>query len=353
MQLIAPSRDELRQTTETALVGAAGAAIFVLWRIPAGPILGALLFSAAAALAGRRLGWPTPLRNLLFFATGVGAGASVTPAALKAAQAWPLSILVLVAATLLMWLSGAVVFRRLTGADRKTAALAASPGALGALMIVAEEQGADVISVAVAQTLRISTLVAIAPLALSLGRVAPAAPAVEGGPPAWLGWLLLLLAAAAGWRLAVRLKWPAPVFLGALLGSALLHGSGLIGVRLPPIVVQVTAAGLGAVIGSRFTGIRPRDLLRLLPASFVTLLVMALIGVPVGALVGWWVGVGPVAGLMAFAPGSMEMMIAVSLSLNAQPAYVAAHHVVRTLLLLGVLPALAARWGAREARAAA
>lgn len=331
---------------ETAVVAAVGAGVFVLLHIPAGAILGAMLFSAAAALAGRRLVWPTPLRNLLFFATGVGAGASVTPAALKAAQAWPLSILALLATTVLMWAVGAVVFRKLSGADRRTAALATAPGALSAVMVLSEEQGADVVSVAVAQTLRISTLVAIAPLALSLGHVAPVLRNPEAGVPGALGWALLLAGSVAGWRLAVALKWPVPVFLGALLGSGLLHATGAVGVILPPLAVQVTAAGLGSVIGSRFTGIRPGDLLRMLPASALTLVVMAAIGVPIGALVGWQVGVGPVPGLMAFAPGSMEMMIAVSLSLNAQPAYVAAHHVVRTLLLLAALPALAARWKA-------
>ena len=335
---------------ETAAIAAAGAGVFTVLRIPAGAILGALLFSAAAALSGRRLGWPAPLRNLLFFVTGVGAGASVTPAALKAAQVWPLSILALVAATLLMWLAGALAFRRLSGVDRRTAALATAPGALSAVMVLSEEQGADVVSVAVAQTLRISSLVAVAPLALGLGHSAPAAShAVSGFPPA-LAWGALLAAAVAGWRLAVWLKWPVPVFLGALLGSGLLHGGGLVSVTLPPWIVQAAAAGLGAVIGSRFSGIRVRDLVTLLPASLGTLAIMAAIGVPAGALVGWWIGVGPVPGLMAFAPGSMEMMIAVSLSLNAQPAYVAAHHVVRTLLLLALLPAMAARWPIREIR---
>ena len=68
--------------------------------------------------------------------------------------------------------------------------------------------------------------------------------------------------------------------------------------------------------------------------------VMALIGVPVGIMVGDAVGVGPLAGVMAFAPGSMEVLVAVALTLNAHPAYVAVHHLTRTLLLLAALQAL-------------
>jgi len=339
--------EEMRRAAETAAIGGAGALLFTLLRIPAGAILGALLFTAAASLAGSRLGWPMAVRNLLYFATGLGAGASVTPAAVQAALIWPLSIVALIVATMAMWGLGALVFARMAGVDSKTAVFATAPGALSAVMVLAEEQDTDVVSVAVAQTLRISTLVAMAPLALSFGHVTPLA----GDPTPWvagpLAWVALLAASVAGVGLARWLKWPVPVFLGALLGSAVLHAAGTVTVGLPPSVFQVAAAGIGAVIGSRFAGIRVRDLVRLLPACLASLVVMALIAAPAGALIGWLIGVGPAAGLMAFAPGSMEMMVAVSLSLNAQPAYVAAHHVVRTLLLLALLPALAARWARR------
>jgi membrane AbrB-like protein len=341
------SREEIRRAAETAAIGGGGALLFTLLRIPAGAILGALLFTAAASLAGRRLGWPMTIRNLLYFTTGLGAGASVTPAAVQAALIWPLSILALIVATVAMWGLGAVVFQRMAGVDSKTAVFATAPGALSAVMVLAEEQETDVVSVAVAQTLRISTLVAMAPLALSFGHVTPLAghdtPLIGGA----LAWAALLAASLAGYGVARRLKWPVPVFLGALLGSAAIHAGGVVTVGLPNWAFQAAAAGIGAVIGSRFAGIRVRDLVRLLPASLASLLVMALVAAPTGALIGWAIGVGPAAGLMAFAPGSMEMMVAVSLSLNAQPAYVAAHHVVRTLLLLAVLPALAARWSLR------
>ena len=65
-----------------------------------------------------------------------------------------------------------------------------------------------------------------------------------------------------------------------------------------------------------------------------------LIAGPVGYLVRDAVGVGPLAGVMAFAPGSMEVLVAVALTLNAHPAYVAVHHLTRTMLLLAALQAL-------------
>ena len=346
------ARQGALRAAETALIGGAGAALFVALHVPAGAILGAILATAGASLAGRRLGWPSQVRTVLLLVMGFSAGATATPAAIHAALLWPVSIAVLMVATALMWAGGWAVFRKLSPTDSRTAFYASSPGALGTVLILAEQQEADLPKVAVAQSLRLLILVVLSPFALVAGHVAapvPTAPATIGGAA---GWALLAAAVIAGWRLAAALKWPAAPFLGAMLGSAALHVPGLVHAAAPPPVLMVAGAVLGAMIGSRFAGIRPGDVARSLPACLGLIAVMAAIGVPVGIAVGNAIGVGPTAGLMAFAPGSMEVMIAVSLSLNAHPAYVAAHHLCRTLLLLAIVPALSAYWARKAPRPA-
>jgi len=346
-----PLDDRTRQgaarAIETAVIGGVGAALFVAMRIPAGAVLGSILATAAATLAGRQLGWPTPIRTLLFLVMGFAAGATATPAAIQAALLWPLSLAALVATTLCMWVAGWLVFRRLSPTDSRTAFFAASPGALSAVMVLAEQQEADVPKVAVAQSLRLLILVCLSPFALLAGHVATPAPETPPLIAGAIGWAVMLAMSLAGWRAAAWLRWPAPSFLGAMLGSAAVHAPGVVHATAPPEVIMVAGAVLGAMIGSRFYGIRPRDILRSLPACLALIGVMAAIGIPVGMLVGEAIGVGATAGLMAFAPGSMETMIAVALALNAHPAYVAAHHLCRTLLLLAAMPLLSAYWARR------
>ena len=344
------SRQAVRRAVETALIGGAGAGLFVALGIPAGSILGAILAVAAATLAGRPLGWPKPIVTALFVVMGFGAGATATPAAVGAALLWPLSIALLVAASALMWLGGWFVFRRGAHADGRTAFYAAAPGALSTVMILAEQQGADMPKVAVAQSLRLLIVVLLSPFALFAGRVAipvPDTPPVIGGAA---GWLVVAVAVLGGWALARRLRWPAAAFLGPMLGSTLVHAPGLVHAQAPRPLLLVAGAVLGAMIGARFQGLRPRDISRSLWACLGMILVMAAIGAPLGALVGAAVGVGPTPGLLAFAPGGMETMIAVALAVNANPAYVAAHHLCRTLLLLATVPALSAYWRRRDAK---
>ncbi len=298
---------------------------------------------AAAALMGRPMSAPAPVLNTLYLITGAATGAAITPEALKAAITWPLSLLWLAVATTLLSAGGYFVFRRLGGCDRQTAFFASAPGALTAVLVLGEAEGADMTRVAVAQTLRLGLLAATAPLVLSTVQV-PHLPPPGHGLDGWMGWLALAAAALAGWWGAQRLRWPAAVFLGPMAAVALVHATGLVGVTFARPFLAAASAGLGATTGMRFRGVAPAVLLRFLPASLAALAVMAAIGLGCGYLAGVLSGVGAAPGMIAFAPGSMDVMIAVALALGANPAYVAAHHTARFLALMLGLPFIAERF---------
>jgi uncharacterized membrane protein AbrB (regulator of aidB expression) len=116
---------------------------------------------------------------------------------------------------------------------------------------------------------------------------------------------------------------------------------------------MAASAALGAIVGTRFAGVDPKALLRFLPTVLVALLAMTAIALAAGWGAGVLSGVGPVAGVLAFAPGSMDVMIAISLAVGATPAYVTAHQTARLLVLLAALPVFARRRMTAVAKAAA
>ena len=329
-----------------AVLGAGGLALL---HVPAGALIGAMVATGAAALAKRPVEAPGWALGPLFVLTGTATGSAVTPEALGAAALWPFSLVALVGATALLTGAGYAIFRRFGGCDRQTAFFAAAPGALTAVIVLAEAEGADMTRVAIAQTLRLAVLAAVAPLALST--VHSPAPLHDGaGLVGAAGWGLTAAAALAGGLIARALKWPAALFLGPMAAVGALHGCGLVGAAFPPWALTLISGALGATVGLRFRGVDVKDLLRFLPASLAALLAMAAIGLAAGWLAGTLSGVGPAAGMIAFAPGSMDVMIAISLALGASPAYVAAHHTVRFLGLMLGLPTLA-EWLRRGGRA--
>lgn len=320
-----------------------GAGLMSLSQAPGGMLVGALAATTAAALAGRPLNAPGWAYTALLVATGAAAGSSVTADAFAAAARWPLSMGLLAVCSAVMTFAAYQVFRRVGGCDDATAFYAAAPGAFSTVVALAESRGADMRRVGLAQMLRLAALALTAPLALAghpAARLGAEAPALLHGPPALIA---LAGSSAAGWALAAWLKWPSPPFLGPMAGAAAIHLCGVVSAPPPPLVTAAATVGLGAFLGARFSGVSPGALLRFLPTCALALLVMAAIALFAGLGAGRLTGVGAASGLLAFAPGSMDVMIALAVAVGANTAYVAAHQTARFLGLLAVLPLLSRR----------
>src|SRR5919199_2979682 len=116
---------------------------------------------------------------------------------------------------------------------------------------------ADIRRVALSQSFRVFVLVALLPTTIrsvsssAAGGPAPRTAALLDGPPA-LG--LMLAAGTAGALLLRWLRVPAGLLMGAMAASALLHGTGVITLPLPPWLLIPGSTALGAFVGARFNG---------------------------------------------------------------------------------------------------
>jgi membrane AbrB-like protein len=323
---------------ETAAIGAAGALALTFLNIPAGGLVGAMTAVAIASLCGRPTGFPPTLQALLFMIVGASTGAAATPEALRSIASWPLSLGILLASTLAMYAVGYWIFRTLGNCDPVTAFFAAAPGALSAVIVMAESEGAVMPRVAAAQALRVAVITACSPFLLTAFHLHPSFQTIASGRESWFDWILLIASGFLGWGLAEKLKWPSPPFLGPMALSGLLHAIGWLTISPPRALVLIASAGLGALVGTRFRGVDPRRLLGFFPPAVISFTAMAIIGLSAGWAAGLISSVGPMAGMLAFAPGSMDVLIAIALASGQGPAYVAAHHTARLLGVLAALP---------------
>src|SRR5260370_5128103 len=74
-----PSAHRIRDVIETLLIAGAGGFLFDLLRFPAGWLAGAMVFCAAASLAGRPLAIPNKLARAVFILLGMSMGAGPNP----------------------------------------------------------------------------------------------------------------------------------------------------------------------------------------------------------------------------------------------------------------------------------
>jgi membrane AbrB-like protein len=200
------------------------------------------------------------------------------------------------------------------------------------VLVLAATSAADLPRVALAQSVRLFTLVALMPAILSAwggGRAAPppVAPAATTAPA-----LAVTLAAGAGLAaLLAALRVPGGVLLGAMVASGLLHATGLVEGRLPPGILVLGFVATGAVIGARFRGASLSILRRTLPGAIGSVLLALVLSAGFAALGARWLGLSFGQLWLAYAPGGVEAMAIMALALGLDPAFVGAHHVVRIL----------------------
>ncbi len=332
----------VRDTALAAATGIAGAGLFLALGVPAGALLGALAACGLRSTFGRPLNLPRAARSPLMGGVGLATGLGVTPAVIEQAAAWPLSLALLALATAAMTVIGYAIYRKLSAIDPETAFFSTVPGAFSSIMIIAEDRGSDLDRIVTAHLLRVLLLLSLAPLLVTPGvRTYPesAAGLYHGG----LAWMLVIAASFTGYGLAKVLRVPLPAFLGSLAGSAVLSAAGVVSLHPPGWLADVLGAGLGIFIGTRLQLKTLVGARRHLGVSIGVLAIMSLLGAAVGAVAGAMVGVGPQAGILAFAPGSMETMVTIALSLKVNASYVAVHHIARIVGLVAVLPMLD-RW---------
>lgn len=331
-------RDGLFTTMATLAIGAAGAATAWLLALPAPFLTGPALFVTACGLAGVRTAIPTVLRNAVFIVIGLSMGQTVTPEVIEAVRRWPVTLVTLAALLFAIIALTQAMLARWWSMDRTTGLLCSSPGHLSYVLGLTEGVKADLRTVSIVQSIRVLCLTLIVPVVVAF---AGPLPALSGAEPRVVGapMLLVLLggAAAAGLGLQ-RLRLPAAYLMGGMLIAALLHATRVVSGVVPPALVVVAFIAMGCLIGTRFSGVTLAELKRTAGAGLAVTALAVALAAAFAAVAARLTGFDPVAVLIAFAPGGVETMAAMSVLLGVDPTFVAAHHVARLLMLTFIVP---------------
>jgi membrane AbrB-like protein len=148
---------------------------------------------------------------------------------------------------------------------------------------------------------------------------------------------LVLACIAAGLGL-VRLGLPGGLLIGPMVVSAILHGSGLVSIRLPVWVTVIGMIGIGSIGGSRFAGTSARLVLSFLGAALGAFAISLTIAAAFAVLASLLIIEPPGSIAVAYLPGAIDAMMALSLALDLDPIFVGAHHFARLLGLSLALP---------------
>jgi membrane AbrB-like protein len=330
----------------TLAIGAVGGATAQAIGAPLPWMLGGLVATAAAATGGLRLlgappVFPVRLRLAFIPVIGVLIGGALTPETLRAAADWWPALASVAPFVVACHLANFWLFRRLGGLSKATAFFAGMPGGLVESVELGEKHGADMPPLVALQFLRIAATVSALPLLFMAveGRALGSAAGESIGHAAPLGLAdaaLLIFAGVAGYVGAKAVRLPAGQILGPIIVSGALHAAGWTQAAPPGWLVALAQLVIGVSLGVRFSGVDGPALRRLTALSAVSVAVMLAIG-------SLWAAAFAAAGfapfmvmLLALAPGGIVEMGLIALSLDADPIFVTACHVVRIVLTVAI-----------------
>ncbi|RIY03287.1 AbrB family transcriptional regulator [Aureimonas flava] len=333
------------QAALTIAIGAAGGGLAAFAGLPVAWLLGATVAVVVATLSGLTLRVPDRLRDATFFVLGIQAGSGVTPDVVNQLTLWPLSFAIQMVGVLLIVLATKVFLERVFGWDRETALFASLPGAMSFVLAAASETRADMTRIVVVQSTRLLLLIGVlTPMLAWLEGGQEVDGALRGGvigSPLQYA-ILAGVSAACAW-IGVRSRLPGGLILGALFASAFLHGTEIAPVAIPNWIAIPALVVLGCSIGARLRPEHRNAMVELLSASLgafaIGLGLSGLAGLVALATLG--IAFGKIA--LAYAPGALEALTVLAFQFNLDPAYVAAHHVVRFVGLALIVPVLARR----------
>jgi membrane AbrB-like protein len=341
-----PSRSRALSVLETLAIGSAGGALFLWANLPGGLISGAMIAVGAAALAGRPLSVPAHVTQTVLVLLGISLGSVVSRQLIQHIGAYPLTIGLLALATFCSTFGSSLYLQRVHGWDRTSAFLAGCPGALSQITILAVERGADLPAIAVVQTMRVIILTAALPMVLALTGIAPSSSPAAAMTVASPIELAELLGASLALALLLRMaKFPASWMFGAMIASSVLHGAGWVEGGLPPWVRGVALIGVGSLIGARFARMKARVLLGHVNAALGSFAIAILISGVFVAVIALTTQVRPSDVIVAFAPGAMDAMLALALTLHIDPIFVGAHHISRFVFVTIAIPGIVHLFG--------
>jgi membrane AbrB-like protein len=332
--------------SSSLLVGALRAA-----RLPAALLLGPMIAAMGFALCGAKarlsrtyaLGAQTILGCLIAKSFNAGLLSVL-------AVHWPI-LIGLAAVTLVMTAALGLLITRRGWLPGTAAIWGLSPGAASAMVLLADEHGADKRVVALMQYSRI-ILVAFAAVAVArvLGHPGGTANllAPGGGQSFWspplheLGFIAAIALALAG-ALGVKLtgQSSAALFVPAFAGAAL-QAAGLITIELPPLVPALAFGVIGWYVGLSFTRDALAHCLEIFPrmmAAVVAMMVMCgLLSLLLAILVP---DTDPLTAYLSMSPGGMDTAVVIATTTSVSLPFVLAAQLVRLIVVMIAGPSMA------------
>ncbi len=310
------------------------------FNVPLAWFLGPMLISSLASLKGFKIKMPRLVLSSTLILLGLYIGNYIDKSLFSQIHQWAWTSLIMLLYIVLSVLIVSKYLQKFSKYDRKTSIFSAAPGALGPLMILAEDEKSDLSQVATSHLIRLIIIITIFPFIVnSFYEVDEVKIIDEVAVDQNIYNLIILMISSIILILFFdKLKIPAALLAGTLFASGFMQISELATYKLPPNIIDYCLLILGASVGCRFADKTFGEIARNALHSFVATLLLVILGLIAALVAGLFIDKNFFTLLLSYCPGGIYEVAVIAIFFDLDPEFVSFHHIIRLLMILFIVP---------------
>ena len=318
------------------LVSIPSAIVADYFNIPLAWMLGPMIITSIAALAGLKIIMPKIALSSILIILGLHIGNYIDENLFNQMINWIWTSLIMLIYIIVCILIVAKYLQKFSGYSEKASIFSAAPGALGPLMILAENEKTDLSQVATSHLIRLIIIITVIPFIIVNNTSSEILLIDEFNYMSQNHINLFLLVAASLFFIFIfdKIKIPAALLSGTLFASGLLQITDIASYKLPDASINFCLLILGASVGCRFAEKTVKEIANNSLHSVVATTILVLLGLVAAYVATFFVDTNILTLILSFSPGGIYEVAVIAIAFDLDPDFVAFHHIIRLLFIL-------------------
>ena len=312
------------------------------FNIPLAWFLGPMLITSIVTLGGIKTKMPRLVLSTVLIFLGLYIGNYIDQELFSQMHQWIWTSLIMLAYIIISVLIVSKYLQKFSDYDKKTSVFSAAPGALGPLLILAEDEKSDLSQVATSHLIRLIIIITIFPFIVNsfyeTDNVNNVEIIIQNQN---LNHLLILVILSIVLIIVFdKFKIPAALLAGTLVASGFLQITDIASYKLPPNVIDYCLLILGSSVGCRFADKTFKEIAKNSAHSFVATFLLVILGIIAALIAGFFIDKNFFTLLLSYCPGGIYEVAVIAIFFDLDPEFVSFHHIIRLLMILFVVPVL-------------
>ena len=323
-------------------ISAPSALVADYFSLPLAWFLGPMIATSLGALMGLKIKIPRLILSSILVLLGLYIGNYIDKDLFAKIHEWAFTSIIMLIYIIFSILVVSIYLQKFSGYEKKTSIFSAAPGALGPLMILAEDQKTDLSHVATAHLIRLIIIVTVFPFIVNNyydeNFLTLEQEIFRDQNNIHLA--LLILSSIVLILIFDKLKIPAALLAGTLVASGLLQITEIASYKISPKIVDYCLLILGASVGCRFANKTFNEVAKNTFHSFIATFLLVALGLLAAFVASLIIDKNFFTLLLSYCPGGIYEVAVIAIFFNLDPEFVSFHHIIRLLMILFVVPVI-------------